>query len=175
MGMKNKSMPNFCQHLLLMGDRFDAQVTQWFKGAVLIEHDLLRSFSDEKFSKLGRICSEAVGTKITKLTEVIGGTAKGITFAKISGSYPVVLSCNTTYERGLMTRLVEINDYLEVLENASSRYLQCLFHVSRYSRGLQKGNGAELRDIASSIREQHLFVHNSFSEIVEKNFRKLLV
>ena len=41
-------------------------------------------------------------------------------------------------------------------------------------QALQKGNGAELRDIASSIREQHLFVHNSFSEIVEKIFENYL-
>jgi hypothetical protein len=173
--MSKGTKSKFTQHLYLMGDRFDAQVAQWFKGAVIIEYDLSQMSHGNKFFKLGKLCGVSLGHQVTKVTEIIGGPAKGVTLAKLSGAYPVVLSSRSAYERGLITRILELFDYVQILRISSERYVENLYGVVRYTHGLKGSSAAELNDIADAIHKQHCGAEASLISLIKQSIRSLLI
>ena len=173
--MKKRKTPNFTQHLYLMGDRFDEQITQWFKGSIIIEHDLDAIRSNDKLAILKQICSVTMGHKITKVTEVIGGSPKGLMFARLSGAYPIAITQNSGREKGLLTRLVDVVTVLRDLHRVNSVYSDCLSELRHCTHGLKGVSVAKMRELHDAI-EQHA---EEFDKLIDsgvgQNFRRLLV
>jgi hypothetical protein len=165
----------FTQHLFLMGERFDDRVTQWFKGALIIEHDLSEMERGCKLAILMRICSVTMGHKITKLTEVIGGSQKGMTLARLSGAYPVAITQTTAYERGLVTRLVDMVEIVVDLTKLHSDYSDCLSELRSRMHGLKGASVAHIRDAQRAIQNQNRAISDMVGGLVQQNFRRLLV
>lgn len=173
--MKKNQETKFTQHLFLLGDSFDDRVTQWFKSAVIIEHDLSDMTRDCKLAILMRICSVTMGHKITKLTEVIGSNEKGLTLARLSGSYPVVIKQTTAYERGLCTKLVNVVEGVVAMNRSHSNYSDCLYELRRSSHGLKGGPNLNIHKHQNIIEQQNKEIGDFMDGIVKQNFRRLLV
>jgi len=175
MRAKEKNKPNFSQHLLLMGDRFDAQVTRWFKGAVVIEHDLKSKSGKHEFKEIGFLCGDTFGYKITKVTEVIGGLDKGVTLAKISGSFPLVMTCRTEEERDVQAQALELSRRIELLKDARAANFECLFGVVNCTRGAVGKSNEGLKKSAQDMWQQHLAMEDAIQNVIKVNLRSLLI
>ncbi len=173
--MKKSKETKFTQHLFLMGERFDDRVAQCFKGALIIEHDLSEMERGCKLAILMRICSVTMGHKITKLTEVIGGSQKGMTLARLSGAYPVAITQTTAYERGLVTRLVDMVEIVVHLARLHADYSDGLSELRSCMHGLKGASVAHIRDAQSAIQKQNKAISDWVDGLVKQNFRRLLV
>ena len=173
--MVKNNEAKFSQHLFLMGDKFDDRVTQWFKGAIIIEHDLSVMDRGGKLETLMQICRVTMGHKITKITEVIGGSEKGLTLARLSGTYPVAISQNSAYERGLITRLVTIVMVVRGMNRRHSDYSDCLSELRSCAHGLKGGAVATIQKFQNSSQQLNQDIGDLMDGIVKQNFRRLLV
>ena len=173
--MSKRTETKFSQHLYLMGDRFDDRITQWFKGAVIIEHDLAAISGADKFALLMRICSVTMGHKITKLTEVIGGAEKGMSLARLSGAYPVAITQETAYERGLLTRIVDVTNLVRAMNRKHENYSECLRDLRRNTHGLTGVSVSKLGAIHAAIENHNKVIGDLIAQGVTQNFRRLLV
>jgi hypothetical protein len=151
------------------------RITQWFKGAIIIEHDLSDMDSEDKLATLMRICSGTMGHKITKLTEVIGGSEKGLTFARLSGTYPVAITQNSAYERGLFTRILTVVEVVNEMIRVHSNYSDCLSELRNCVHALKGVSVPKIREYQNSICQHNNEVVDLMGDLIEQNFRRLLV
>ena len=116
-----------------------------------------------------------MGHKITKLTEVIGGSQKGMTLARLSGAYPVAITQTTAYARGLVTRLVDMVEIVVDLTKLHSDYSDCLSELRSRMHGLKGASVAHIRDAQRTIQNQNRAISDMVGGLVQQNFRRLLV
>lgn len=165
----------FTQHLYLMGDRFDDRLPEWFKGSIVIEHDRDEMHSRDKLAKLMQIAGITMGHKITKLTEVIGGSDKGLAFAKLSGAYPIVIEQHSQNQKRVASKLVKLAADMKLLDGAYTTYSSILNCVGATAKGLKGASPAEMQKIADPVRDQHQQFIDSITNLAEQNFRRILI
>lgn len=163
------------QKIFLFGEVHDSRIDQWFKGSWVIEHDLEKLDPNGFLGKVMMIAEVTGGVKVTKMTEVITGSTKGLSFAKLSGSYPLIISQNTPYERGLLTRIVHMLQKVQTLDQLGLQYKICAEFVENFTLGMKCENSLPLSFYRKHIYDFHCVMMKSSINIAKKNFRRLII
>lgn len=136
--MQKKRTAKFTQHLLMFGDVFEPQITNWFGESFVIEHDVakLTRYKDLYFS--ARAVSYATGTRYTKITEVISGNKKGRVFASMSGSFPVILDISKPQAKAILSKIYNLVSSVDGLDRGWENLDDDLLRVIYESMQLKK-------------------------------------
>lgn len=109
------------------------------------------------------------------MTEVMTRSTKGLSFAKLSGNYPLIISQNTPYERGLLTRIIHLLQKVHQLDKLGMQYRIHAKYLDHSTRGLKNENSMPLNFYHAHIFDFHCVMIKSGIEIAKKNFHRLII
>jgi len=159
----------------MFGDTIEPNVIDWFGESFIIEHDIKNVRYQSDLYEAFYLAFYLTGNHYEKLTEVIAGNSKGLLFASLSGSFPLVIDISKPQAKVTLSKMYDFACEVSQIDDPWDRLEDAMFEAMRASRYLKKDRSMSISLARKDVNAAVVNFFERSRKLIESNLRRFIV